>query len=48
MSIKASEAYGVGFVPSSLLVGEQARVCVLRWTGERSVAGTEDEPNFEL
>lgn len=48
MSIKASEAYGVGFVPSSLLVREQARVCVLRWTGERSVAGTEDEPNFEL
>jgi len=49
MSIKASEAYGVGFMPSSCWSGnKQERVHVLRWTGERSVPGTEDGPHSEL
>ena len=49
MSIKASDTYGVGFMPSSCWSeNKQERVRVLRWTGERSVPGTEDEPNSEL
>ena len=50
MSIRSFEAYGVGFVPSSCWSGNNWEpVHVLSFsTGERSVAGAEDEPHSEL